>query len=224
MFRSVDCLENLKNADLHGCMMHVQKLNFALGSVFLNVLAGALFPVYFAFPLVCALTAGGATICFLFSRHIFIYLFMKLFTTRIEFFKRQIDRNSDNLIFYLLFIRIFPFTPNWLINIACPIVGVPIVKFIISVFLGLMPYNYVCVQAGSILASVTSLSDVMTRKTMVKLCSISIVALLPIVLKKMKHSFGSETSQSSKEHSSSGDVSVSSPGITMQEKPVNKKA
>ena len=195
------------------------------GSVFLNVLAGALFPVHIAFTLVCALTAIGATVSFLFSRYIFKYVLIKLFASRIEYFKRQIDRNSDNLIFFLLFIRIFPFTPNWLINIACPIVGVPIAKFALSVFIGLMPYNYICVQSGSILASMTSLNDIMSRTTMIKLSSISVVALLPIVLKKMKHSFYDSGNSPGAKEQVSTDVlsSIASPVIGVPDKPIEKE-
>merc|ERR550532_2547424 len=103
---------------------YIFKQSFSIpGSVFLNLLAGALFPTYVAFPLVCCLTAIGASVCFIFSRYIFSNLLTSLFTHRIEYFRKQIEQNSDNLIFFLLFIRIFPFSPNWLINIACPIVG-----------------------------------------------------------------------------------------------------
>lgn len=154
------------------------------GSVFLNLLAGALFPVYIAFPLVCFLTAIGASLCFIFSKHIFSHLFKRCLTAKIEFFRGQVEANEDNLIFYLLFIRIFPFSPNWFINIACSVIGVPMGKFFLSVLLGLMPYNYTCVQSGALLATVSSVNDILTQKTIVKMCSIATITLIPIAIKK----------------------------------------
>lgn len=51
-----------------------------------------------------------------------------------------------------------------------------IYKFII--FLGLAPYNFICVQAGYILSDLKSWDDVFSTNTMLKLCSF---ALLPLV-------------------------------------------
>ena len=48
---------------------YVFKQTFAIpGSVFLNLLAGAIFGLNFAFPLTCFLTACGATFCYLLAK------------------------------------------------------------------------------------------------------------------------------------------------------------
>lgn len=48
---------------------YVFKQTFAIpGSVFLNLLAGAIFGLKFAFPLTCFLTACGATFCYLLAK------------------------------------------------------------------------------------------------------------------------------------------------------------
>lgn len=39
-------------------------------------------------------------------------------------------------------------TPNWLINMASPQVGVPLKAFFVSVLLGLAPYNFLTCNAG----------------------------------------------------------------------------
>ena len=40
------------------------------------------------------------------------------------------------MMFFLLSLRLFPVTPNWFLNMASPIVGIPIMPFFISVFIG----------------------------------------------------------------------------------------
>ena len=48
----------------------------------------------------------------------------------------QIKENEDGLFFYLLFLRLFPMSPNWFMNMAAPIVGIPLHLFFLSVFVG----------------------------------------------------------------------------------------
>lgn len=96
----------------------------------------------------------------------------------------QINENRRNLFWFLLFVRIVPFTPNWFLNIASPIVGISPLYFIASVFLGLMPYNFICVQAGQILDSIKSLDDVFSRKVFAQLFGLAVVMLIPIALGK----------------------------------------
>ena len=52
---------------------------------------------------------------------------------------------------------------------------------------GLMPYNYICVQTGSLLSEISSVKDVMTTTTMLKLATMAVVALVPgIIFRKHK--------------------------------------
>ena len=50
-----------------------------------------------------------------------------------------------------------------------------------------MPYNFICVQTGSLLSEITSVKDVLTTGTMLKLATMAVVALVPgIVFRKQK--------------------------------------
>jgi len=50
----------------------------------------------------------------------------------------QVTRNQHRLLYYLLFLRMFPVTPNWLINLSCPLLDVPIQTFFITIVLGIV--------------------------------------------------------------------------------------
>ncbi|KAF9412162.1 Transmembrane protein 41A [Podila epigama] len=67
---------------------------------------------------------------------------------------------GTSLFMQLLLIRLFPLTPYWFINLASPLVGVPVIPFMTSMFLGCMPYNYICAQAGAILGEIHELRDI----------------------------------------------------------------
>lgn len=51
-------------------------------------------------------------------------------------FCHQVEENKDSLFFFLLFLRFFPMSPNWFLNMAAPIVNIPISFFFGSVFIG----------------------------------------------------------------------------------------
>ncbi|KAI9145431.1 snare associated Golgi protein-domain-containing protein [Paraphysoderma sedebokerense] len=170
------------------------------GSTALNVIAGALYGL-FGFLLVCTLTALGATGCYLLSKFFGGPLIERWFLAesesvdvkskgkgkgRLSKLRIQIERErrKGDLFFYLLFMRLFPFTPNWLLNIVSPYLSVPIHLFSASIFLGLLPYNFITTQAGSMLSTINSTSDIFQTAQMVKLAGIAAMALVPLFIKK----------------------------------------
>lgn len=48
----------------------------------------------------------------------------------------QVEDNRNSLFFFLLFLRLFPMTPNWFLNLSSPILNIPIVQFFFSVLIG----------------------------------------------------------------------------------------
>ncbi|KAK8788288.1 transmembrane protein 41A-like [Amblyomma americanum] len=161
------------------------KQTFAIpGSVFLNVLAGALFGLWKSFLLTCLLSGMGASQCYLLSKFCGQKYVTRYFPDKVRLLQDKVEQNGDRLLYWLLFLRLFPMTPNWFLNIASPVVGVPLHLFFMSVFIGLMPYNFICVQTGCILSELKSMNDILTWTTMAKMAAIASVALLPSLLVK----------------------------------------
>ena len=48
----------------------------------------------------------------------------------------QVKENLDSLFFFLLFLRLFPMSPNWFLNMSSPVLEVPITQFFFSVLIG----------------------------------------------------------------------------------------
>lgn len=48
----------------------------------------------------------------------------------------EVDKHRDNLLSYMLFLRMTPFLPNWFINLTAPVIGVPLIPFAFGTFLG----------------------------------------------------------------------------------------
>ncbi|RWS00587.1 transmembrane protein 41A-A-like protein [Leptotrombidium deliense] len=61
---------------------------------------------------------------------------MQYFPSKINSLKKTIHERNSSLIYILLFLRLFPITPNWFLNIASPLIDIPIHLFFASVFFG----------------------------------------------------------------------------------------
>jgi len=171
------------------CLAYVYKQTFSIpGSAFLNLLAGHLFGVAFAFPLVCCLTATGASFAFLLSRCFASTFVRQFFPQKVDQLRGRVltEEKRGSLFYFLLFLRLFPASPNWLLNILSPLAGVPLFHFFPSVALGLIPYNFVCVQTGCLLGDLTSMDDVFTPTMMLRLGGVSVVALSFAIFKRRR--------------------------------------
>ncbi|XP_051566018.1 transmembrane protein 41A-A-like [Myxocyprinus asiaticus] len=162
------------------CSAYLYKQAFAIpGSSFLNILAGALFGTWYGLLLACVLTTVGATFCFLLSQAFGKQHIVRLFPDKVAMLQRKVEENRSSLFFFLLFLRFFPMSPNWFLNMTSPVLNIPVTLFFIAVFIGLMPYNFICVQTGSMLSHISSLDDLFSWSVVVKLLLIACVALLP---------------------------------------------
>lgn len=155
------------------------------GSVLFNLLAGYLYGITMGTLLTSFLTAGGATLAYglsmligePFMRHI------PWIARKAEPLHQQVQEEKRNggLFWWLLFARLFPFSPYWFINMVSPLLEIPVVPFFWSTVLGSMPYNLVCAQAGDVLGDLTSTSDIVTVSLVIKLLFVSFISLVPVI-------------------------------------------
>eukprot|EP00117_Sycon_ciliatum_P023168 scpid78651/ scgid19770/ Transmembrane protein 41A len=165
------------------CLSFLFKQAFAIpGSALLNVFAGALFGLPTGFPLVCVLTACGATCCFLLSKYFGRPILETYFPHRLSSMEQSVHSNQHRLFFFLVSLRLFPMTPNWMINVVSPLAGVPISQFFVSVLIGLAPYNFLCVQGGLIVSQLQAVSDLFSLRIVIMLASMALVSTLPAML------------------------------------------
>ncbi|XP_060943386.1 transmembrane protein 41A-B-like [Limanda limanda] len=167
------------------CSAYLYKQSFAIpGSSFLNMLAGAIFGPWEGLVLACLLTTLGSTFCFLLSAAFGKQHVLHFFPDKVALLHRKVEENRSSLFFFLLFLRFFPMTPNWFLNITCPVLNIPMPIFFFSVLIGLIPYNFICVRTGSMLSEITSLDDIFSWSTLAQLLAIALVALVPGALIK----------------------------------------
>jgi uncharacterized membrane protein YdjX (TVP38/TMEM64 family) len=154
------------------------------GSVLLNLLAGYLYGISIGTVLTSFLTAGGATLAYGLAMLVGEPLIRVPWVARkAEPLNRQLqqERQSGGLFWWLLFARLFPFTPYWFMNLISPLLDIPVSPFFWSTFFGSMPYNFICAQAGDVLGDLTSTSDIVSVSLVFKLLIVSFISLVPVI-------------------------------------------
>lgn len=104
--------------------------------MFLSILSGFLFSFPVALSLVCLCSAVGATMCYLLSHLVGRRIVRHFFPARADQWAQQVEKHKDELLSYVLFLRMTPFLPNWFINLVAPVIGVPLFPFAVGTFFG----------------------------------------------------------------------------------------
>lgn len=169
------------------CSTYIFMQTFMIpGTIFMSLLAGALFGVVRGIMLVVFNATAGASSCFFLSKLIGRPIVTWLWPERLRFFQSEIAKRRDKLLNYMLFLRITPTLPNLFINLASPIVDVPFHIFFFATLIGLIPASYITVRAGLALGDLKSVKDLYDFKTLSVLFLIGFVSILPTVLKRKR--------------------------------------
>ncbi|GFO62833.1 TVP38/TMEM64 family protein [Geomonas paludis] len=149
-------------------------LSLAAGAVF-GVLAGTVYAV-------CAATIG-ATLAFLVTRYLLRDTVAGRFGTRLEGLNRELEQRGWN---YLLFLRLVPLFPFFLINLAAGLTRLPLRVFVLGTLFGIIPGGFVFVNAGASLAAINSLADVASARVLGSFALLGLFALAPVLYGRLK--------------------------------------
>jgi uncharacterized membrane protein YdjX (TVP38/TMEM64 family) len=127
---------------------------------------------------VCGETAG-ATLAFLAARH----LFADTARARLGATGARIDAQICRHAFsYLLFLRIVPVFPFFVVNIAPAFTTIPLATFVAATFVGAIPATFVYASLGETLGRAASLAEALSPWTLASLALLGILALSPAIL------------------------------------------
>lgn len=115
---------------------------------------------------------------------------LQYFPERAQKWSVIVDKHSDNLLNYMVFLRVTPFLPNWFINLTAPVIGVPLVPFALGTFLGVAPPSFVAIQAGQTLHTMSASDSAFSWTSVAMLGVFAVVSLIPIFMKqRLKEKF-----------------------------------
>lgn len=158
------------------------------GSMWLSILGGALFKFWVALLMVSVASAVGAANCYLLSRLFFSKLVKRKFGERMEKWNTQLQRHRNNLLSYIILLRLAPFPPNWFVNLCSPHLNVPLwPEFFIGTWIGVTAPSVVHVQTGMVLEKLveehSSGADIFSLKNVAMLAAVGVLAVLPVVIR-----------------------------------------
>ncbi|THG13279.1 hypothetical protein TEA_000152 [Camellia sinensis var. sinensis] len=189
------------------CSTYIFMQTFMIpGTIFMSLLAGALFGVIKGLFLVVFNATAGASSCYFLSKLIGRPIVNWMWPEKLRYFQAEISKRREKLLNYMLFLRITPTLPNLFINLASPIVDIPFHVFFLATVIGLIPASYITVrsmwrtmfpftfailkrftfQAGLALGDLKSVKDLYDFKTLSVLFLIGSISIVPTLLKKKR--------------------------------------
>lgn len=158
-------------------------LSFPAGPV-IGVAAGLLFGFWPALAIVAVATPIGSTFAFLASRLWLRSWVERRFVDRLAELDRGLERHGP---LYLLALRLNPFVPYWLVNLTAGVTAMRLRAYVPVTAIGLFPAFFLYVAAGSQLAEMSSVAELVPVEAVALLFLLSLALLaLPRSRRSMK--------------------------------------
>lgn len=143
------------------------------GAAVMTLAGGAIFGVWVGVPVVLISATIGATLAFWMARYLLRDIVQRRFGDRLEAINKGLERDGA---FYLFSLRLAPVFPFFLINLLMGLTAMRTGTYFRVSLAGMFAGTAVYVNAGTQLAAITQLSDVMSPEMIV---SFTLLALFP---------------------------------------------
>ena len=165
-------------------LVYVAATAFSLpGGLVLSLTMGFVFGRWVGTALVVVAATVGATLLFLAAR----YLFADAARKRLGAWGEKINAGfTENAFSYLLFLRLVPLFPFFLVNLAPAFTTVPLRTFVLATLIGIIPGTFVFVNLGQALGRIDSLHGLVSGEVLAGLALLAAFALVPVVVQKAR--------------------------------------
>lgn len=159
------------------------------GATVLSLMYGALLGTWVSGSLVVISATVGATLIFLAAR----YALQDTLKKRAgPWLNKMSDGFNENATSYMLFLRLVPAFPFFVVNLVPAFMGVNLRVYVLTTFFGIMPGTFVFASIGNGIGyvleqgKVPDLSVLSSPEILLPLAALGLLALIPIVYKKIK--------------------------------------
>jgi uncharacterized membrane protein YdjX (TVP38/TMEM64 family) len=153
------------------------------GGVAMSLVVGFLFGRWVGMGIVVVAASIGATLAFLSARYLFADVVRRRMGPRLKRLARGFHEDAFN---YLLFVRLVPLFPFWLMNLVPAFTPVTTRTFFVATAIGIVPGSFVFCNLGQRLATISSTDDLWDAQTLVALSLLGVLSLVPIAWKKLR--------------------------------------
>jgi uncharacterized membrane protein YdjX (TVP38/TMEM64 family) len=151
--------------------------------VWLTLACGFLFGRWLGTAVVVVGASTGATLAFLAARYVFADAARARLGPRLAAVARGF---GDDGFAWLLFLRLVPLFPFWLVNLAPALTPIRVRTFWAATLVGILPGTFVFANLGVTLALVERPGDLVGGRTLLALGLLGALSLLPVVVKKLR--------------------------------------
>ena len=150
----------------------------------LTLLSGVLFGVVQGTIFVVIAATTGATIIFIVAQT----SLGRTLRMRAGKFYQKIEANmNDNAVGYLLFLRLVPIFPFFVVNVVPALFNVKLRVFLLSTFFGIIPGSAAYVYFGQQLGEIETMGDLASPELMLAFILLGMFALIPTLYKQFKN-------------------------------------
>jgi uncharacterized membrane protein YdjX (TVP38/TMEM64 family) len=161
-----------------GFLMYVGAAAFSLPvGLALSLTMGFVFGRWVGTALVVVAATVGATIVFAAARYLFADWGRRRMGAAGERINAGFTRNAWS---YMLFLRLVPVFPFFLVNLAPALTDIPMRTFALATLVGIIPATFVFVNLGETLGRIDSLQGLVSPEVLGALGLLGLLALVPI--------------------------------------------
>ncbi|OGP76246.1 MAG: hypothetical protein A2V86_12415 [Deltaproteobacteria bacterium RBG_16_49_23] len=149
----------------------------------LSLTTGFLFGLWVGTAIIFFSATLGATLVFLAARYVFAESVSRRMGTISKKLISEFNRNDFN---YLLFLRLVPLFPFWLINLATAFTPIKVQTYVTATAIGIIPGAFVFTNLGQSLGRIDSPDQLLSFNTISALILLGIFSLIPVFFKKFR--------------------------------------
>ena len=149
----------------------------------LSLTMGLLFGRWVGVLILTAAGTLGATLLFLAAR----YLFARPLRRRLGSLGERVNEGFTRDAFHwLLFLRLTPIFPYFLVNLAPALTDIPVRTYVAATFLGIFPSTFVFANLGQALGRIDSTQQLVAPQTLIALALLGVFAVVPIFVRQWR--------------------------------------
>lgn len=153
------------------------------GGLVLSLTMGLLFGRWVGTAVIIISATTGATLVFLAAR----YLFAEAAQRRMGgLAKKLVAGFHENALNYLLFLRLVPLFPFWLVNLASAFTPITLRTYLLATVIGMIPGSFIFANLGQSLGRIESLGQLVSPEIVGAFILLGVFALAPVFIKKFR--------------------------------------
>lgn len=174
----------------YGLMLLTAALVYLVSTAFsipagaiMSLTMGLLFGRWIGTVLTVMASSVGATLVFLAARFILADQ-VRQRLTRYPATERILQGFQQDAFNYLLFLRLVPLFPFWLVNLVPAITRIDTRTYFWATTIGVIPGSFVYVNLGQSLSEINSAQDLLSFEALLSFCLLGLFALLPVFFRR----------------------------------------